>query len=145
MKEEHTIRLNNLVRIPRTRYANKVVFAVKNYIKKHTRAGDENIRLSADVNHAIWARGKQVKVSRLDVVLKKKDHLVYAFMKDGDDLKAFVSKGTPAKKEGKEAKPKAETSSETKKGSAEGTAKAKSAETKPKTKAPVKSAAKEKA
>lgn len=144
MKEEHTIRLNNMVRIPRTRYANKVVFAVKNYIKKHTRAADENIRLSADVNHAIWARGKQVKVSRLDVVLKKKDSLVYAFMKDGKDLKDFLAKDQPAKKEAKkETKPKAE-AKETKKEGAEASVKAK-AEPKAKAKAPAKSAAKEKA
>ncbi|MDP2665953.1 MAG: hypothetical protein Q8P05_00405 [Candidatus Diapherotrites archaeon] len=106
MKEDHTIRLNNAVRIPRTRYANKVVFAVRNYITKHTRAPAKDIRLSPDLNHAIWARGKNVKVPRLEVVLKKKETMVYAFLKGGKDLQEYVAKEQAAAKEAKKAEAK---------------------------------------
>jgi ribosomal protein L31E len=108
MQENHTIHLNNMVRIPRTRFANKVLYAVKNYVKKHTRAEDKNIRISNEVNAAIYARGKQHKLNRIDVAFKKKEDLLYVFLQNGAELKAFntektktAEKKTPAKKESK--------------------------------------------
>lgn len=102
---EYTIHFNNIVRIPRTRFANKTVVAVKNFVKKHTHAETKNIRVSNDVNEAIWERGMNQKLLRLNVVLRKKEELVYVFTPAGKDLKAFEKAGAPVKVK-KEAKTK---------------------------------------
>lgn len=107
MQENHTIHLNNMVRIPRTRFANKVLYAVKNYVKKHTRAAEKNIRISNEVNAAIFARGIQHKLNSIDVAFKKKEDLLYVFLQNGKELKAFTEKAKPVEKKGaakKEAK-----------------------------------------
>ncbi len=98
MQENHTIHLNNMVRIPRTRFANKVLYAVKNYVKKHTRAADKNIRISNEVNAAIFARGIQHKLNHIDVAFKKKEDLLYVFLQNGKELKAFTEKAKPVEK-----------------------------------------------
>lgn len=94
---EHTIHFNNIVRIPRTRFANKTVTAVKNYVKKHTHAETKNIRVSNDVNEAIWERGMNQKLLRLNVVIRKKEDKVYVFTPAGKDLKAFEKASAPVK------------------------------------------------
>ena len=111
MQENHTIHLNNMVRIPRTRFANKVLYAVKNYVKKHTRAANDNIRISNEVNEAIYARGKQHKLNRINVAFKKKEDLLYVFLQNGKELKAFNEKGAKASaaKTGAKKEAKAET------------------------------------
>lgn len=92
MNENHTIHLNNMVRIPRTRFANKILQAVRGYVKKHTRAEDKNIRISNEVNEAIYARGIQHKLNHIEVAFKKKDELLYVFLQNGKELKAFNEK-----------------------------------------------------
>ncbi len=99
--KEHIIRMNGLVRIPRTRYANKALLAIKVFARKHTHAAMDDIRVSSDVNHTIWKQGKQKKVGKFSVVLKKKDNTVWVFTPEGNDLKAFEKQGAPAKKEAK--------------------------------------------
>ncbi|MEK6902127.1 MAG: hypothetical protein AABX02_00870 [archaeon] len=94
---EHTIHFNNIVRIPRTRFASKTVTAVKNFAKKHTHAPVKNIRVSNDVNEAIWERGMNQKLLRLNVVIRKKENLVYVFTPAGKDLKAFEKATAPVK------------------------------------------------
>lgn len=112
-EQEYTIHLNNVVRIPRTRYANKVVFAIREFVKKHTHAKHENIRLSNDVNQEAWARGLNFKINRINVVLRKRDDKVYVFTPSGKDLKAFEKTGADTKK--KDAKEKKEAKVEEKK------------------------------
>lgn len=125
MQENHTIHLNNMVRIPRTRFANKVLYAVKTYVKKHTRAEEKNIRISNEVNAAIYARGKQHKLNAIDVAFKKKDDLLYVFLQNGKELKAFsekakpVEKKTSAKKEEKKTEAPAATPKATKEAATE--------------------------
>ncbi len=120
MQETYKVRLNNMVRIPQTRFANKVVFALKQFVRKHTRAKDANIRFSNEVNAKIWERGMNYKLNSIDILLKKKEDMIYVFLKDGKEAAAFDSKqkaGTktakkeaPAKAEGKKETPaKAET------------------------------------
>ena len=94
MNENHTIHLNNMVRIPRTRFANKILQAVRGYVKKHTRAEDKNIRISNEVNEAIYARGIQHKLNHIEVAFKKKEELLYVFLQNGKELKAFNEKAT---------------------------------------------------
>ena len=108
MQENHTIHLNNMVRIPRTRFANRIIFAIKGFARKHTRVENKNMRISNEVNQAIYARGIQHKLNRIDVAFKKKDNLLYIFLQNGKELKAFnaektkaTDKKAPAKKEGK--------------------------------------------
>lgn len=100
MAHEHIIHLNNVVRIPNTRKANRAIFAIKQYTQKHTHAGMKNIHVSNDVNELVWARGKNHKINRLKVVFRKKDDRTYVFTPEGKDLKAFdkPAKDTAAKK-----------------------------------------------
>jgi ribosomal protein L31E len=126
-EKEYTIRLNNLVRIPRTRYANKVVFAVKQFARKHTHAENKDICISSDVNAAIWERGMNHKISKLNVVLRKKDRNVWVFTPNGNDLKEFEKAKTPAKKKEAKGTDKKET---TKKGKEEKTENAEKSEKK---------------
>ncbi|MBM3282511.1 MAG: hypothetical protein FJY86_04200 [Candidatus Diapherotrites archaeon] len=100
MTHEHIIHLNNVVRIPNTRKANRAIFAIKQYVNKHTHAGMDNIRISNDVNQVVWARGMNHKVNKLSVVWKKKEDQVYVFTPQGKDLKAFEkpAKETTTKK-----------------------------------------------
>lgn len=104
MAHEHIIHLNNVVRIPNTRKANRAIFAIKQYTNKHTHAGMKNIHISNDVNELVWARGKNHKINKLKVVFRKKDDQTYVFTPDGKDLKAFekpakeaAAKKAPAK------------------------------------------------
>lgn len=115
MQENHTIHLNNMVRIPRTRFANRIIFAIKGFARKHTRVENKNMRISNEVNEAIYARGIQHKLNRIDVAFKKKDDLLYIFLQGGKELKAFSAEKTkttdkkaPAKKEAKADSTKAE-------------------------------------
>lgn len=112
MTHEHIIHLNNVVRIPNTRKANRAIFAIKQYVQKHTHAGMDNIRISNDVNEVVWARGMNHKVNKLAVVWRKKEDQVYVFTPAGKDLKAFEkpAKEAPAKKiaEKKDTAPKAD-------------------------------------
>lgn len=100
MAHEHIIHLNNVVRIPNTRKANRAIFAIKQYTNKHTHAGMKNIHISNDVNELVWARGKNHKINKLKVVFRKKDDQTYVFTPEGKDLKAFEkpAKEAPAKK-----------------------------------------------
>ncbi len=91
-EKEYTIHLNNIVRIPQTRFANKVIYAVKKFAQKHTHSEFDAIRLSNDVNEAIWERGKNYKINRLNVVLRKKDKEMWVFAPNGKDLKEFEKK-----------------------------------------------------
>jgi ribosomal protein L31E len=127
MNENHTIHLNNMVRIPRTRFANKVLFAVRNYVKKHTRAEEANIRISNEVNAAIYARGIQHKLNKIDVAFKKKDDLLYVFLQNGKELKAFNEKATKKDEKKEKAVAKKEEKAPAK---ADATAKAPAAEKK---------------
>jgi len=106
-EKEYVIRYNDAVRIPRTRFANKVLQATRAFVKKHTHAANENIRISSDVNEAIWERGMNHKLNKLNVVIRKKDGNVWVFTPQGKDLKAFEKSATPPKK--KEAKATAKT------------------------------------
>lgn len=118
-EKEYTIRFNDTVRIPRTRFANKVVQATKAFVKKHTHADPQNIRLSADVNAVIWARGMNHKLNKMNIVLRKKDTQVWVFTPEGNDLKAFEKAGSPPKKrEAKAAEKKEEKQVETHEGEA---------------------------
>lgn len=103
MAHEHIIHLNNVVRIPNTRKANRAIFAIKQYTQKHTHAGMKNIHVSNDVNELVWARGKNHKINKLKVVFRKKDDQTYVFTPDGKDLKAFDK---PAKDAAKKAEKK---------------------------------------
>lgn len=89
MVHEHIIHLNNVVRIPNTRKANRAIFAIKQYAQKHTHAGMKNIHVSNDVNEMVWARGKNHKINRIKVVFRKKEDMTYVFTPEGKDLKAF--------------------------------------------------------
>ena len=93
MTHEHIIHLNNVVRIPNTRKANRAIFAIKQYAQKHTHAHMDNIRVSNDVNEMVWARGMNHKINKLTVVFRKKDDQVYVFTPAGKDLKAFDKTG----------------------------------------------------
>lgn len=112
MAHEHIIHLNNVVRIPNTRKANRAIFAIKQYANKHTHAGMKNIHISNDVNELVWARGKNHKINKLKVVFRKKDELTYVFTPEGKDLKTFdkpakeaTAKKAPAKEAAKSATP----------------------------------------
>lgn len=100
MTHEHIIHLNNVVRIPNTRKANRAIFAIKQYAQKHTHAGMKNIHVSNDVNELVWAQGKNHKINKLKVVLRKKDDKTFVFTPEGKDLKAFdkPAKESPTKK-----------------------------------------------
>jgi ribosomal protein L31E len=117
MSNEHIIRLNNVVRTPNTRKANRAIFAIKQYVNKHTHAGMDNIRISNDVNEIVWARGMNHKVNKLSVIWKKKEDQVYVFTPQGKDLKAFEkpAKETSTKKqaESKETTTKKDVKAET--------------------------------
>jgi ribosomal protein L31E len=109
-EKEYVIRYNDAVRIPRTRFANKVLQATRAFVKKHTHANNGDIRISADVNAAIWERGMNHKLNKLNVVIRKKDGNVWVFTPEGKDLKAFEKAATPTKKkETKAAKTEATT------------------------------------
>jgi ribosomal protein L31E len=106
MTHEHIIHLNNVVRIPNTRKANRAIFAIKQYAQKHTHAGMKNIHVSNDVNELVWAQGKNHKINKLKVVLRKKDDMAFVFTPEGKDLKAFdkpTKETTPKKSEKKDA------------------------------------------
>jgi len=110
MAHEHIIHLNNVVRIPNTRKANRAIFAIKQYTNKHTHAGMKNIHISNDVNELVWARGKNHKINKLKVVFRKKDDQTFVFTPEGKDLKAFekpakeaTAKKAPAKEAAKPA------------------------------------------
>jgi ribosomal protein L31E len=111
-EKEYVIRYNDAVRIPRTRFANKVLQATRAFVKKHTHANNGDIRISADVNAAIWERGMNHKLNKLNVVIRKKDGNVWVFTPEGKDLKAFEKAATPTKK--KETKPAKTTASKAK-------------------------------
>lgn len=118
-EKEYVIRYNDAVRIPRTRFANKVLQATRAFVKKHTHADNENIRISADVNAAIWARGMNHKLNKLNVVIRKKADQVWVFTPEGNDLKNFEKAGAPPKKrEAKAAEKKEEKQVETQEGEA---------------------------
>ena len=105
-EKEYTIHFNNLVRIPRTRYANKAIYALRGFVQKHTHAENSAIRVSSDVNHEIWKRGKQSKPTRMKIILKKKENEVWVFTPNGNDLKEYektlaastAKKGKPSTK-----------------------------------------------
>ncbi len=111
-EKEYVIRYNDAVRIPRTRFANKVLQATRAFVKKHTHADNANIRISADVNAAIWARGMNHKLNKLNVVIRKKDGNVWVFIPEGNDLKTFEKAAAPPKKKETKASAKTETTTE---------------------------------
>lgn len=111
-EKEYVIRYNDAVRIPRTRFANKVLQATRAFVKKHTHATYENIRISADVNAAIWARGMNHKLNKLNVVIRKKGETVWVFTPEGNDLKTFEKAVAPAKKKEAKAEKKTEVTTE---------------------------------
>ncbi len=114
MAHEHIIHLNNVVRIPNTRKANRAIFAIKQYAQKHTHAGMKNIHVSNDVNELVWARGKNHKINRLKVIFRKKDDMTYVFTPQGKDLKAFDKPAKEASAKKTEKKETAETKTPTK-------------------------------
>ena len=108
--QQYTIHLNNVVRTPSTRKANRAIFAIKQFVQKHTHAKKGDIHISNDINEVVWARGKEHKINRLEVVLRTKEGKVHVFSPAGKDLKAFEGKAAPAKgkKEAKTAEKKDE-------------------------------------
>ena len=111
MNGEHTIHLNNVVRTPRTRKANRALFAIRQFVRKHTHVRPEEIRLAAEVNEAVWERGMNHKINRLNVVLRKKDGLVHVFTPNSESLKQFEKVETKTKE--KTTKKTAETETKT--------------------------------
>lgn len=95
--QQYTIHLNNVVRTPSTRKANRAIFAIKQFVQKHTHAKKENIHISNDVNEVVWARGKEHKINRMEIVLRTKEGKVHVFAPNGKDLKTFEAKGMPTK------------------------------------------------
>jgi ribosomal protein L31E len=111
MQENYTIRLNNKVRTPRTRRANRVIFAIREFVKKHTHKNDKNILISNEVNNLVWSRGKKFKINKINIALQKKEENIYVFLKEGKELDQFkkeqkASKPKEEKKETKKEKPK---------------------------------------
>ncbi|MFH0969937.1 MAG: hypothetical protein V1776_00535 [Candidatus Diapherotrites archaeon] len=101
-EKEYLIRMNNLVRIPRTRYANKTIEAVKKFARKHSHAELKDVQLSHDVNETIWKRGMNTKTNKLVIVLRKKEKKLWVFTPNGNDLKNFEkNKASEKKKEEK--------------------------------------------
>lgn len=118
-EKEYTIRFNDTVRIPRTRFANKVLQAMRRFVTKHTHAEHKNIRVSNDVNAVVFGRGMNHKLNKMNVVLRKKDDQVWVFTPEGNDLKNFDKAGSPPKKrEAKAAEKKEEKQTEAKEGEA---------------------------
>lgn len=107
-KMDLNVSLNDSLRMSRPRFANKAVVNLKKVIQKHTRMKPEFIKISGEVNHWIWARGKQQKPKKMYLTLKKVNDTVHVFLKEGKELAEFEKSVKEEKKAKKEEKPKAE-------------------------------------
>ncbi len=66
----YTIPLREAFNVPKSRRASKAISVVKAFLKQHTKS---DVKLSAPVNEAIWARGIKKPPRRIRVKVTKKE------------------------------------------------------------------------
>jgi len=108
-KAEYVIPLRQAFNTPRSRRADKAIFLIREFVKKHTRAGPKDIAISNEVNEFVWKQSKFTIPRKVDAVLKKDGSRVTVFLKGGKEIEAVKAKAEEKEKKGKkEAKPKKE-------------------------------------
>ncbi|MFA4907757.1 MAG: 50S ribosomal protein L31e [archaeon] len=108
-KAEYVIPLRQAFNTPRSRRADKAIFLIREFVKKHTRANAKDIAISNEVNEFVWKQSKFTIPRRVDAVLKKDGSRVTVFIKGGKEIEAVKAKAEEKEKKGKkEAKPKKE-------------------------------------
>jgi ribosomal protein L31E len=95
-----TVPLQKSFKTSRFKRANKAVFLLKEFVRKHKRVGFNDIIISREVNEAIWSKGMQGIPRKIEVQLIEEEGKVRVFLKDSRELKKVEKKEKkPLKKE----------------------------------------------
>lgn len=129
-KAEYVIPLRQAFNTPRTRRADKAIFLIREFVKKHTRAAEKDIAISNEVNQLVWKQSRTNIPRKIDAVLKRDNKRIFVFLKGGKEMDLKTVKAEEPKdkkKKDKDAKQK----KEEKPGKAEVKAEGKTEEKKP--------------
>ena len=108
-KAEYVIPLRQAFNTPRSRRADKAIFLIREFVKKHTRAAEKDIAISNEVNQYVWKQSRSSIPRKIDAVLRREDKRVFVFLKGGKEIELRTAKvEEPKEKKKKEAKPKKE-------------------------------------
>lgn len=110
-KAEYVIPLRQAFNTPRTRRADKAIFLIREFVKKHTRVPEKDIAISNEVNQLVWKQSRTNIPRKIDAVLKREDKRIFVFLKNGKEMALRAPKveaPKEKKKKGKEAKEKKE-------------------------------------
>lgn len=102
-KAEYKINLGKAFLFPPRIRVRKALGVIKKFVKKHTRAKEENILISPEVNEVIHFNSKNIP-KKIDVTLLKHGEKVTVFSQKGKGLEEQIKK----EKEKKEEKAKKE-------------------------------------
>ena len=76
MEKTYIIPLREAFNAPRTKRANKAVKIVKEFLTRHTKAG--NVSLDSSVNDVLWKRGREKPPRRIKVKVTTEEDTVTA-------------------------------------------------------------------
>lgn len=69
----YTIPLREAKKAPRWKRSKRAVYEVRRYLAKHLKTPIEEVKISRDLNEAIWARGSEKPPARVRVKAAKFD------------------------------------------------------------------------
>ncbi|MEA3254558.1 MAG: 50S ribosomal protein L31e [Candidatus Altiarchaeota archaeon] len=76
MEKTYIIPLREAFNAPRTKRANKAVKIVKEFLTRHTKAG--NVSLDSSINDVLWKRGREKPPRRIKVKVTTEEDTVTA-------------------------------------------------------------------
>jgi len=72
----YTIPLRDAFNVPVTKRASKAVKIVREFLSRHTKAGE--IRIDSSINEALWSRGIKKPLRRIKVKVVREDEIAKA-------------------------------------------------------------------
>jgi len=73
LERVYTIPLRDAKKVPRWRRANRAMKEVREYLSRHMKAPEEQVKIDQSLNEVIWARGNEKPPSKVRVRAVKFD------------------------------------------------------------------------
>lgn len=82
---EYVVPFRAVFKAPKGKRARRAIVAIRRFVRKHTRVEAENVKITADVNKAVWAHANHIP-RRIAVVLKKDADKVVVYLKGSKQI-----------------------------------------------------------